>query len=1077
MTNLRRKVCGALLFVLFASTSASAQSAPNHLIIRFTPGALEPPPGGTAGPIEAFTFDTPGLRLSLVNEGAEHLARLFPTFRSEDRHSKNLIGEPVLLDDLSEFYIVTLRPGSAPDAEVRLRSVPGVGHVGRPQPRQLASIIPNDRLFPKQWGLDNTAQTLCSPYSAPPLVADADINAPEAWSITTGISSVRVGILDTGISATHWDFEGRVNLENGVRFAPVESIGSPCTGWQVGPDCTYGPYNLPRDDQRHGTAVAGIVAASGNNDSGVAGVAWGVTPIAIKLFDCNGWSSSCISARGIDWARTQAIPILSMSYGYKVSGLEERLAARNAFYSGQLLVAAMHNHNARLLIYPAAYRNTVCAVGAFFGNGRRWNNDTIFVDPPTAYGSNWGSWIDLAAPGGRLIATTLFINNNAYFDLDSCSNDFAGTSSATPVVAGVAALILSKYPGLLGEDLYQAMIRTARDVSPPGFDDSTGFGHVRADAALNFLGAPREIFHRLETGLSVASSQEIVRKFRNIPGLPDSVYSKRRYLMQKSVSFNPNFLSTPDAWVRSSGTLGARDTAIYDYDEEVYWGRIVPGSLTATGCTIETYVFELDVPAPNQWFPTTTGGATVALTTVGSIPPAAVTDFYADLVSETEAWLVWTAPGDDGNSGTAAEYDLRYATFPITEGTFANAIPATGVPSPAPAGTPQGHAILGLTPCTDYWFALKTRDEVGNWSALSNVAQASTVCGGGGGGFSAERAGAPVARQVGDLGEGAGGPRGEAQAEDPRIRAAGWGAGRELRPRPWVAGTAFTAGPTGVDPLGLVKPGGGMLAGEMRFEGDSPVWSVYFLGSDEAAELAGIDSAGVVYQVPGAEKGWLTRARLRPGAGSTRFGIRSASRPRRFVFLGQFGLEFAPRAVQADAAGAGQSLAVLAARHSTLGDMTGAVQAAGGYDLGLAPGDTLTLVYGPAEPGEGAQDWFLLVSQAGSVTGPAAGRRIGLGEKVELPTAFALRQNQPNPFSSTTTIRFELPVEAHVRLEVFDAQGRLVRTLADGEFPGGYHAVEWDERDATGRSVGSGVYLYRIQAGSFREQKKMVLLP
>ncbi len=64
MTNLRRKVCGALLFVLLASTSAVAQSAPNHLIVRFTPGALEPPPGGTAGPIEAFSFHTPGLRLS-----------------------------------------------------------------------------------------------------------------------------------------------------------------------------------------------------------------------------------------------------------------------------------------------------------------------------------------------------------------------------------------------------------------------------------------------------------------------------------------------------------------------------------------------------------------------------------------------------------------------------------------------------------------------------------------------------------------------------------------------------------------------------------------------------------------------------------------------------------------------------------------------------------------------------------------------------------------------------------------------------------------------------------------------------
>jgi hypothetical protein len=284
--------------------------------------------------------------------------------------------------------------------------------------------------------------------------------------------------------------------------------------------------------------------------------------------------------------------------------------------------------------YPAAYRNTVCAVGAFFGNGRRWNENS-FVPPAGPRGSNWGPWIDLAAPGGSLIATTRWVsgNDNAYYDLLDCdlyTTAFGGTSAAAPVVAGVAALILSKHPGLLGEDLYQAMIRTAKDIDPLGFDDSTGYGHVRADAALNYLGAPREIFHRLETNLPVASVENVEREFRNIPGLPTPVYSIRRHLMQKSVSFNPSFLATPDAWVRSSGTLGARDTTIYDYDEEVYWGRIVPGSLTATGCTIETYVFELLVPGqPNHWFPTTTGGVTVALTTVGSIPPAPVTDLYS----------------------------------------------------------------------------------------------------------------------------------------------------------------------------------------------------------------------------------------------------------------------------------------------------------------------------------------------------------------------------------------------------------------------------------------------------------------
>ena len=102
------------------------------------------------------------------------------------------------------------------------------------------------------------------------------------------------------------------------------------------------------------------------------------------------------------------------------------------------------------------------------------------------------------------------------------------------------------------------------------------------------------------------------------------------------------------------------------------------------------------------------------------------------------------------------------------------------------------------------------------------------------------------------------------------------------------------------------------------------------------------------------------------------------------------------------------------------------------------------------------------------------GRGVGDGEV--MPTAFALRQNRPNPFSGTTEIRFELPAATPVRLEVFDAQGRVVRTLAQGSFPVGFHSVVWDQRDASGAHVRPGIYFYRIVAGAFRAQRKMMLL-
>jgi flagellar hook assembly protein FlgD len=76
-----------------------------------------------------------------------------------------------------------------------------------------------------------------------------------------------------------------------------------------------------------------------------------------------------------------------------------------------------------------------------------------------------------------------------------------------------------------------------------------------------------------------------------------------------------------------------------------------------------------------------------------------------------------------------------------------------------------------------------------------------------------------------------------------------------------------------------------------------------------------------------------------------------------------------------------------------------------------------------------------------------------------------------------TTIRFQLPREEHVTLEVFDAQGRRVGTLADGSYPAGYHAVDWRRTESRGGPVQPGIYVYRIRAGTFQDQKKLVLLP
>ncbi len=114
-------------------------------------------------------------------------------------------------------------------------------------------------------------------------------------------------------------------------------------------------------------------------------------------------------------------------------------------------------------------------------------------------------------------------------------------------------------------------------------------------------------------------------------------------------------------------------------------------------------------------------------TPADTTPPAAVNS----LVAVTPGWdritLVWTAPGDDGWTGTAAQYDVRYSLSPLTEEVWTSAAQATGERAPKPAGSQDTLVVTGLAPTTNYYFALKTADGAANWSAKSNIASAPTT--------------------------------------------------------------------------------------------------------------------------------------------------------------------------------------------------------------------------------------------------------------------------------------------------------------------------------------------------------------
>ncbi len=106
------------------------------------------------------------------------------------------------------------------------------------------------------------------------------------------------------------------------------------------------------------------------------------------------------------------------------------------------------------------------------------------------------------------------------------------------------------------------------------------------------------------------------------------------------------------------------------------------------------------------------------------VPPAAVTDLKADAISQTEFLLTWTAPGDDIMEGTASEYDIRYSYYPINKQNWAGANHVIGEPAPKPGGQPDSFIVTGMAPGMNYYFAMKTADDVPNWSMISNLCPA-----------------------------------------------------------------------------------------------------------------------------------------------------------------------------------------------------------------------------------------------------------------------------------------------------------------------------------------------------------------
>jgi serine protease len=329
------------------------------------------------------------------------------------------------------------------------RSLPYVEYA-EPDEIMYALGVPNDPDYRYQWNL-------------------TQLQMPRVWDAVTGDPGVVVAVIDTGVAYDLSDYRAT----------------SFVSGWDfVNNDAD------PYDDNGHGTHVSGTVAQSTNNNSGGAGLAYGVSIMPLKVLggDGSGFTSDIASA--VYWAADNGADIINLSLGGGGATTTMRNALSYAYGKGVAIFAASGNEDSPVG-YPAAYDDYVMAVGATAYNKQR------------SYYSNYGTSLDIVAPGGDTSADLnadgqpdgIFQQTITGYDPYTGRTDytpkhfmFQGTSMASPHVAALGALLRSADPSLTPSEIYTIIRDTAEDLGNSGWDSFYGYGLMNPADAIAAVG-------------------------------------------------------------------------------------------------------------------------------------------------------------------------------------------------------------------------------------------------------------------------------------------------------------------------------------------------------------------------------------------------------------------------------------------------------------------------------------------------------------------------------------------------------------------------------------------------------------